>query len=156
MNTLKDSLVNEAINFELNLAKIYTLFKDLFEEDASFWLELSEEEMNHAAAIRKIKPFFDLDEKVAAELFQSSLDGFKKENEVLQEIIYSFKSNPDRKRALEIAVDIEERGVEVHYQAFVSSEKESEIAKLFIALNGNDKDHAQHISTYIKKANIGL
>jgi len=47
------ALLDESIQLELNLAKLYTLFNDHFEEDEEFWWQLSMEERSHAALLQQ-------------------------------------------------------------------------------------------------------
>jgi len=48
-------LLEASIQLELNLAKLYTLFNDLFEEDEEFWWQLAMEERGHAALLQQEK-----------------------------------------------------------------------------------------------------
>ena len=48
-------LINEAIQVELNVARLYLLFHELLPEDATFLWELVIEEENHAALLRTIE-----------------------------------------------------------------------------------------------------
>ncbi len=48
-------LIREAIQLELNVAKLYLLFHDLFPEDGDFWWQLVIEEENHAALLKTVE-----------------------------------------------------------------------------------------------------
>lgn len=47
--------LDESIKLELNLATLYTLFHDSFEEDEDFWWELAMEERGHASLLQQEK-----------------------------------------------------------------------------------------------------
>lgn len=52
--SLHDHL-EESIKLEVNLAKLYTVFNDLFPEDEEFWFQLAMEERGHAALLQQEK-----------------------------------------------------------------------------------------------------
>ena len=56
-NKLKE-LANEAIQLELNVAKLYMTFQTIFPQDDEFWWDLVIEEQNHASLLRSGVEFF--------------------------------------------------------------------------------------------------
>ena len=51
------------------------------------------------------------------------------------------------------AFNLENSASEIHYQSILVSKKDSELTKIFKALNGNDMDHAKRIKNYMNKLN---
>ena len=45
-------IIDESINLELNVGKLYLKFSELFPEDGDFWWKLHVEEKHHASLIR--------------------------------------------------------------------------------------------------------
>ena len=56
-----DQLIQEAIQLELNIAKLYLLFHQLLPEDSTFWWKLVIEEENHAALLKTIEQMANLE-----------------------------------------------------------------------------------------------
>ena len=54
MNKELKQIIDESVQLELNVTKLYKIFNQAFQEDANFWWTLSEEEENHANLIRKV------------------------------------------------------------------------------------------------------
>ena len=54
MSIKRKQTIDESIQLELNVAELYKIFNQEFQEDAYFWRALSEEEENHANLIKKI------------------------------------------------------------------------------------------------------
>ncbi len=154
MNSFNEDIINESIKFELQMSEIYTMFGNIISEDFDFWNQLANEEIRHAELIRKIKPFVKLDKELINVFFHASLESLKIENRKLHKIIDEFKLNPERNKAFKIGLEMEKTGIELHYQAFISSEKNSDLSELFKTLNGDDMDHAQRIQEYMSKLNI--
>ena len=53
--TLVEVFLDEASALETIMADLYVSFEKSFAEDAAFWKQLADEEMNHAALIQNVK-----------------------------------------------------------------------------------------------------
>lgn len=151
MDEILESFTNEAIKLELKMYEIYTLFHDNFPEDASFWRKLASEELNHAETVRKIKPFLYLDQEMLSNIVSIGLESLKNEYQKMQGIIDDFKKNSSRINAFNIALELENSGLETFYQVFIDSKKNSDVSVVFKTLTGDDKNHAQRIQNYMNK-----
>ncbi len=47
--------LDESIQLELNLAKLYTIFNDCLADDEDFWWDLAMEEQGHATLLQQEK-----------------------------------------------------------------------------------------------------
>jgi len=72
MESILEDIVDEAIKLEISMYKLYTVFLEIYPEDAEFWKQLANEEINHADTIRIIKPFLHLDETMSKKFLTNS------------------------------------------------------------------------------------
>jgi ferritin len=157
MNNDITSLIEESINLELNVSKIYTHFYKLFPDDAAFWWKLVVEEKNHAALIRSGKEYFEPLRKFPHDLLAPLLQILKDANSKLDSLIKKYEETPpSREEALNIALTIEESAGELHFQKFMDKEANSATDNLFKELNKGDKDHAMRISRYMEEHGIPI
>ena len=151
------SLIEESINLELNVSKIYTHFYKLFPDDAAFWWKLVVEEKNHAALIRSGKEYFEPLRKFPHDLLAPLLKILKDANSRLDSLIKKYEeAPPSREEAFNIALKIEESAGELHFQKFMDKEANSTTDNIFKELNKGDKDHAMRISCYMEEHGISV
>ncbi|ABL64653.1 hypothetical protein [Chlorobium phaeobacteroides] len=147
--SLHDHL-EESIKLEVNLAKLYTVFNDLFPEDEEFWFQLAMEERGHAALLQQEKkqphPIDFFPENLLAKDLQSLIDANKR---VLNYITVYSENMPSRKTAFETALSLENSAGEAHFQHFLDSPNNSLSATIFKQLNLEDRDHAERIEEYM-------
>jgi ferritin len=149
------TLLDESIQLELNLAKLYTLFNDHFPEDEEFWWQLSIEERSHAALLQQEKkqpqPLVFFPENLLAK----DLEALQANNAVIVEQVEKFAKSPcSRGEALNLALKIEMSAGEAHFQEFMESETGSLTADLFKQLASEDQNHARRIRDYMKQNGI--
>lgn len=155
MNNDVTSLIEESINLELNVSKIYTHFYKLFPDDAAFWWKLVVEEKNHAALIRSGKEYFEPLRKFPHDLLAPLLQILKDANSRLDSLIKKYEETPpSREEAFNIALKIEESAGELHFQKFMDKEANSTTDNIFKELNKGDKDHAMRICRYMEEHGI--
>jgi hypothetical protein len=152
--TLQQHL-EESIKLELNLAKLYTIFNDIFPEDEDFWWQLAMEERGHAALLQQEKkqpqPLQFFPENLLAQNLQALLDA----NAKVSELIAGFsEKQPSRSTAFITALLMELSAGESHFQEFLDAPGSSYSANLFKQLNREDRDHAERIRSYMKENNI--
>ena len=148
-------LADEAIQLELNIAKLYMIFQDVCPHDVEFWWDMVIEEQNHAALLRSGVEFFMQAGLFPDEILPVSIADIQQANEKLISLIEKYDQKPpSRKEAFMIALQTELSTGEIHYQHLMTKATESRVVKLFQKLNEEDKDHAQRIQTYMK--NNGL
>ncbi|MFC1651148.1 rubrerythrin family protein [Candidatus Latescibacterota bacterium] len=142
--------IDESIQLELNISELYMIFNQAFEEDAYFWCELSEEELNHAELIRKAGKIEILPDGIVPELLHSILQDIIEENKRIVSFIDKYKLNPpSREDAFKVALEIEDSAIEMHFQEFMESHSDSVLFQLFQKLNADDKDHYIRIRRYM-------
>jgi ferritin len=149
------TLLDESIQLELNLARLYTLFNDHFPEDEEFWWQLSIEERSHAALLQQEKkqpqPLVFFPENLLAK----DLEALQANNAVIVEQVEKFAKSPcSRDEALNLALKIEMSAGEAHFQEFMESETGSLTADLFKQLASEDQNHARRIRDYMKQNGI--
>jgi hypothetical protein len=155
MNNDVTSLIEESINLELNVSKLYTHFFKLFPDDAAFWWKLVVEEKNHAALIRSGKEYFEPLRKFPHDLLAPLLQILKDANSRLDSLIEKYEETPpSREEAFNIALKIEESAGELHFQKFMDKEANSTTDNIFKELNKGDKDHAMRICRYMEEHGI--
>ena len=155
MNKELKQIINESVQLELNVTKLYKIFNQAFQEDANFWWTLSEEEENHANLIRKVGGLDFLTYKIIAEMLPVKLQEIREANEKISSCIDEYKSNPpSREEAFNVALEIEESAGEIHYQRFMRKESDDMIAQTFQKLNNDDKDHFARLRSYMNEHGI--
>ncbi len=151
------SLLDESIQLELNLAKLYTLFNDRFAEDEDFWWQLSMEERSHAVLLQQEKKQPQPLAFFPENLLSRDIEALKANNGVILTEIERFASNPgSREDALNLALKIEMSAGESHFQEFMESETGSLTAELFKQLASEDQNHAHRIRDYMKENGIRI
>lgn len=152
-------LVDEAINLELNVAKLYLRFKELFPEDSNFWWNLALEETNHAALLRSGRESFmsvGMYPSELAAVTAVTVEALGEENNEILRLLEEFKVNPpSRESAFHLAINQEESAGEIHFQRAMEILPSSEALELFQHLNNDDKDHARRLRTYMNSNGIG-
>jgi hypothetical protein len=149
MKTIFDKMIDEAIDLELNVAELYTLFCKLFQQDFDFWWKLVEEEHNHAALLKSMKTICPVIGDFPDNFFPDKLEELTNTNKKILELIKNFKKHPDRKAAFEAAYALEISAGEIHYQSFMMMDKVPDDYEIFQRLNHDDKDHAVRIQNYM-------
>lgn len=150
-------LVDESIKIELLVSDLYLLFHDTFPEDARFWWRLVEEERNHAALIRSGRDYFEPIHKFPNKLIFDNLRVLEEMNGKLRSLLDTYsKSPPDRAEALNCALLVETSAAELHFQKFLEETDTSTIEKIFQQLNGNDREHAERIRSYMMKNGVPI
>jgi hypothetical protein len=139
--------LDEAISLELKVSELYHLFSNAFIDDKDFWWQLEIEEKNHAALLKSGKSFYDFG-KFPEEIFPNRLELLQESKLKVISLIKSFNSDWTRKKAFDTAIDLENSAGEIHFQNFMHSQEQSDIADVFRKLNRNDSDHSQRIKEY--------
>jgi ferritin len=151
------TLLDESIQLELNLARLYTLFNDHFSEDEEFWWQLSMEERSHAALLQQEKKQPQPLQFFPENLLARDLESLKASNARITEQSARFEHAPfSRQEALNLALQIEMSAGEAHFQEFMESETGSLTADLFKQLASEDQNHAHRIREYMKEQGIKL
>ena len=153
MDPDQKELFKEAIQIELNVSKLYRLYSELFEDDRKFWLKLSIEEMNHATLLKSgMEEFIDIN-LFPDELVYNNLNELKQVNYVIKQLKDEYFTNPpDKKKAYDIALSIEESNQEKQFSIFMKIPPKSKAIKLFQSLNGDNTNHIERINNLIKKS----
>lgn len=145
-------LIDEAIELEMNVGKLYSLFGRRCAKDRTFWLQIEIEEYNHAALLRASKEFVAYS-KFPLDLIPRHQEQIRQSIQKVIESYNRFESNPDRFEAFSIAYELENSAGELHYQQFMESSKQDSITSTFKKLNQADTDHAKRILAYWTDAN---
>jgi hypothetical protein len=144
---------DEAIDLEYKVSELYHLFSMTFIDDREFWWHLEIEEKNHAALLKTGKDFYVYG-KFSVKIFPDKLELILEAKTAVISLIESFNSEWTRKKALDVAIDLENSAGEIHFQNFMHSDEQSDIADIFRKLNRHDIDHSQRIKEY--KLNQGM
>jgi len=149
-----NTLIEEAIRVELNVADLYIHFHKLFPEDASFWWKLAIEEKNHAALLKTLQQMNDAHVEIPLDFYPAGTKALEDSNRKITRAILEFDKDPDRNRAFKTAYEIENSAGEIHYDSFAKSVNSSPVASIFKELNGGDISHAERIRDYMTDAGI--
>lgn len=157
MNEEFSQLAEESIQLELNVAKLYQIFRSTFPDDASFWNDLILEEDRHAALIQSLKDTIEPAGILIDTLLSESIQEIKDANNKIISLITKYKDTPpSREEAFRTALKLEQSAGEIHFQKFMEKESGSEFEKIFQKLNSYDKDHAMRIREYMESHGIAL
>ncbi len=149
------ALLDESIQLELNLARLYTLFNDHFPDDEDFWWQLAMEERSHAVLLQQEKKQPQPLQFFPENLLAKDLDALRANNARIVEEIGRFTSTPgSRQEALNLALQIEMSAGEAHFQEFMESESGSLTADLFKTLASEDQNHAHRIREYMEEQGV--
>ena len=153
MDDKQIQLFQAAIQVELTVSKIYQLFSTIFKQDQKFWLQLANEEKNHATLLRYgLEEYRNID-LFPQELLYSDIDQIIEFNKNLEKYLIEYSRNlPDQKTAYHFALQIEFSNKEKQYGIFMEkTPPESKLIRLFQMLNGENKDHIKRIKQIIEK-----
>jgi len=149
------ALAEESIKIEQNVSEIYFLFHILFPDDSDFWLKLVLEEESHATLIKNGIDMFEPINAFPHGILANNLRMLKETNKKLNSILKQFKdTHPSRELAFNTALDIELSAGELHFQNFQNKVHPSSFENIFQQLNGDDKDHAKRIRSYMRNNDI--
>ena len=156
MDTKQLSLIDEAINLEINVGRLYVLFSEQFPEDNLFWQQLAHEEIDHSLLLRSEKEFFLKSAFIPPEIVSvDSTNQLIQTNQKIEQCIEKFqKKAPERAYAFSLACHIENFAGEYHLQQSMKVPSYSKVLELFKTLNSNDQDHSAHISSYMAQHGI--
>ena len=149
-----ETLIEEAIQLELNVADLYLLFHHQLKEDSAFWWELAIEEENHAALLKTVKQMKDDSLEIPDEMLPDNTADLIQSNREIKLAIAKFSEHIDRKAAFNYAYQLENAAGEWHFNAFMKDRTESEMANVFRKLNGADLHHAERIRAYMHAHHI--
>ena len=149
------NFIDEAIELELNMSKLYGVFSEYIDEDRAFWYRLEVEEKNHAALLKTALDFIRFD-KFPSGLVPDNLEILKESNQKIREAIGTFTADPDRKLAFKLAYALENSAGEVHFQEFMEKKVSDTVSEIFQKLNQADKDHAERILSCWKELFPGV
>jgi hypothetical protein len=139
-------LLETSIELELLISDMYSLYGDLFSDDAEFWWKLSLEEKNHASLLESGRLYLDRGVLPADAVFED-LGTLIETKERIQNLITQYKKNsPAFEDAYYEAVKIESSAAEFHFQVLLASHSDSKVIQIFQELGGADRDHAQRVS----------
>ena len=153
--TLVEVFLDEASALETIMADLYSSFEKSFVEDAVFWKQLADEELNHAALIQNVKS----DPEVSKWFVHDAPDDLVKETVKTMEwatslVIKYSEEKPDRLTAFTTAIEVEKTAWELHYQSLMTKKSDKWFVDIVQELNKYDRDHLRRINLYIKEKNI--
>lgn len=141
-----NQLIEESIRLEQQVAELYRVFSECIPEDSDFWEQLQREEKSHAMLIRAAKDSFVQRGKFPFDLVADSIGELKESNARIQSLIEQCKSNPpQRRKALELALSIENESGESSYAMFMDKHAVTSAEAVFQQINRQDKDHERRI-----------
>ena len=147
--------LDESIQLELNLAKLYTIFNDCLPDDEDFWWDLAMEEQSHATLLQQEKKQPQQKEFFPENLLAKDLQSLIDTNTRIAELISAWSTTPpSRAEAFKTAYDLEMAAGESHFQQFLDSPTNSYSSNIFKQLNQEDRDHAARILQYMQENKI--
>ena len=143
-------IIDESIQLELNVSHVYKMFSSLFSEHRDFWWQLVIEEKNHASLLKSVKECFVPIKMVPIGLLSPDLKVLKDTNDKIEKLVKEYEIDPPSlKKAFNTAYSLEQSAGEIHFQTFMKKSENYRVEKIFRELNGDDRDHAQRIFSYM-------
>jgi hypothetical protein len=150
-------LITESIKLELNIADLYMIFCATFPEDYGFWYQLHMEEKNHASIIQSAREAWLSGKEFPLQILSPNVDELMRLNTTLASLLEEYSENfPSREIAFNVALALEESAGEVHFQDAMEQAPSSTLVEVFQMLNGDDKEHASRIRTYMRDNGIEI
>jgi CheY-like chemotaxis protein len=150
MNYGLEDFIQEAIKLELNAAEIYAFFAATIHEDADFWAGLSWEERNHASLLKTSQNVLVPVDEFPGEILPKFIQSLIETNHLLETFRNDFaQTPPDRKKAFDIALKIENSAGEQHFQRVMESPSDSKIVQTLQELCEDDINHHARIKKYM-------
>ncbi|WP_028323393.1 hypothetical protein [Desulfatirhabdium butyrativorans] len=138
------------VELENGVAALYDRFAEQYPEDRSFWIELRNEEMEHADVLNEFEKShfgFENQASIASDISQEVAEMMVSKVRNLMADMH--KQSPSRKEALWLALQLEQSAGEFHYRAI--SGVLNGAAGRPPALWKDDFDHAARIRSYIER-----
>ena len=155
MDELFEQILLESEALELNVGRVYLLFKELFPEHADFWWRLAIEEENHAAIIKSGRQYFAPVGKFPREIVCQSLEALKQANASILEKIKSISLDPiDLPKAFNLALSLEKSAGEIQMHTFMNKVTDTKTEAAFQKLASDCQEHFQRIVQYMKANGI--
>lgn len=147
-------LLDESIEIELNVSKLYLLYSNIFSEDKDFWWTIALEEQNHAALLKSGKKYLEFG-ILPEETVYHDLKKLVESNSEIKSLIEDYeKRHPLMEEAYRNALRLEESAAELWFQKIMGTDSDSKIIKIFQGLNSMNKNHAERIKSLMLKQGI--
>jgi rubrerythrin len=141
-------LLEESAQFEMDAYEIYSIFKGSNENDAEFWGQLANEELDHAGLLTKCLPLCSVEDEIACIISVDEIELIKEARRKIHQFMIEFQKNPSPSNARDMAIEVENSIIENSYQKFMDAVPNSDLKQLFQLLNGKEKDHVKRIVHY--------
>lgn len=152
MQKANERFFNEAVNLELNIAQVYTLFASIFPRDKELWNSMAMEELVHADMIRLLKGKFLSSAKMLINTPNISVLGAT--NHKIRTAIEKIElEGIDRAGAFDIAIGFENMVYEVQFRQLLAVLNDNNIVDLFRQLSVKDSEHVARLIKY-KNENV--
>jgi hypothetical protein len=115
------------------------------------------EEKNHASIIQTAREAWLSGKEFPREMLFPNVDQLVALNTELAFLLEAYSENPpSREIAFNVALNLEESAGEVHFQDAMEQPPTSSLMEMFQMLNGEDKQHASRIRTYMSDNGIEI
>ncbi len=116
MDNETSKLLDESIEIELNVSKLYILYSNIFSEDKDFWWKIALEEQNHAALLKSGKKYLKFG-ILPEEAVYHDLKKLLESNSKIKSLIEDYeKRPPSMEEAYRAALRLEESASELWFQ----------------------------------------
>lgn len=148
------NLLDESIEIELNVSKLYLLYSKIFSEDKDFWWKIALEEQNHAALLKSGKEYLEFG-IFPEETVYHDLKKLVESNSEIKGLIENYERRPPlMDEAYRAALRLEESASEIYFQKIMEKDSDSKVIKIFQGLNSMNKNHAERIKSLMLKQGI--
>ncbi len=150
-----NTVVDEAIRYEQNLATLYQMLRSIFAQDADFWWELSVSEEEHARLLEAGRTLFK--DEFSFETIPADLDALRESNDSLESTLDRFaESSPSREEAFRLGLALENDQNELTLHRLLKIEPSQAASKLVDRIRDEDSVHQQRIRDYAGSCGIEL
>ena len=146
--------IEACIVVELLAANVYLKLARLFPEEKFFFMELYQEESDHAAILTLSKGYHQIG-KLPEHIVPDSFPIIDETLTLIKEIKAKLDtSDISLKEALEMALKLEKSVAEDHLQEILNNEGDSDIIKKLRTLQTDSRHHAEKIENFMRSKSL--
>jgi hypothetical protein len=155
MSVPVNTVIEEAIRYEHNLAALYQEFSSLFTEDADLWWGLSVSEGEHAMLLETGRMLFK--DEFSRDTVPADLQALRDSNESLQSVIDGLREKaPSRADAFRISLGLERDANELTLHRLLRIDKSQPASEIVTRIREEDSTHEEQVRHYADRNGISI
>lgn len=142
--------IEEAINLEHKMSRLYTKFAAI--KDYDFWFKIALEELRHGSILQNMLYAIKISESDVSSDFDISEENLQELRLMNHKIEVLIEGEIEEDDIIKIALELESSASEAHYQKLSKKDSDNLIVKTFMKLGKDDVDHYNRILKYSKNS----